>query len=338
MYASIMIAASGKAQHGKRRRDKGEIMARRKTPDQDNYREIEVPDTGRRAPSRARGTSAGSRMSSGRRGQSSGWEDDDSRRAQGRGRRDDSRRMQGRGSGSGRGRTPGRGYAPQRPRPVVTPSNLLLALIGFLFLACVSVVLVLNLRTIYYFDIRYQQLESRTGLPEETIRENYDTLIDYNLVMKGVKKLEFPDFPMSEQGETHFREVKRIFFAIQYLLVISGVGFLFGISRKLRRRDYGSLKLVSILTFVVPLALGVLAVASWDSFFIKFHEIFFRNDYWIFDPVTDPVIRILPDAFFFHCAVAILFFLLLGGVLTGAIYRFATRKYRRQRQMEQLMR
>ena len=32
------------------------------------------------------------------------------------------------------------------------------------------------------------------------------------------------------------------------------------------------------------------------------------------------------------------FFLLLGGVLTGAIYRFATRKYRRQRQMEQLMR
>ena len=221
---------------------------------------------------------------------------------------------------------------------MLTPSNLLLALVGFLFLACVSVVLVLNLRTIYYFDIRYQQLESETGLSEAVIRENYDTLIDYNLVTKGVKKLEFPSFPMSEHGETHFREVKRMFFGIQYLLIISGVAFLFGLSRKLPRRDYGSLKLVSALTFVIPLVLGVLAAVSWNSFFIKFHEIFFSNDYWIFDPVTDPVIRILPDAFFFHCALAILFFLLLFGLLTGAIYRFATRKYRRQRQMEQLMR
>ena len=300
-------------------------MGRRKTPDQENYRQIDVPDTRRRG-----GASAGNRGSSGGRGQAYGRQDN--RRTQSRG-----------GSGmvsrrGGRGGSSGRGYAPQRQRPVVTPTNLLLALIGFLFLACVSVVLVLNLRTIYYFDIRYQQLESKTGLSEEVIRENYDTLIDYNLVMKGVKKLEFPDFPMSEHGETHFREVKRIFFMVQYLLVILGVMFLFGLSRKLRRRDYGSLKLISVFTVVIPLALGALAAVSWNRFFIKFHEIFFRNDYWIFDPVTDPVIRILPDAFFFHCAVAILFFLLLGGVLVGAIYRFATRKYRRQRQMEQLMR
>lgn len=314
-------------------------MARQRMPDQENYRQIDVPDTRRRS-----GASAGKRVSSGSRGQAYGRQDG---RAQGRsgreqsaGRQDD-RRVQRRSGGSGRssrGKMSGRGYAPQRPRPVLTPSNFLLALIGFLFLACVSVVLVLNLRTIYYFDIRYQQLESKTGLSEDVIRENYDTLIDYNLVMKGVKKLEFPDFPMSEHGETHFREVKRIFFAIQYLLVISGVAFLFGLAKKLRRRDYGSLKLISVLTVVIPVALGVLAAVSWNSFFIKFHEIFFSNDYWIFDPVTDPVIRILPDTFFFHCAVAILFFLLLGGVLTGAIYRFATRKYRRQRQMEQLMR
>lgn len=311
-------------------------MARRRMSDQDNYREIDVPDTDRRASSRARGASAGNRSSSGRRGQDPGWQDD--RRMQGNGGRGRASGRKGKSGRGGRGGAAGRGFAPQRQKPVLTPSNLLLALIGFLFLACVSVVLVLNLRTIYYFDIRYQQLESKTGFSEEVIRENYDALIDYNLVTKGVKKLEFPDFPMSEHGETHFREVKRIFFAIQYLLIILGVAFLFGLSKKLPRRDYGSLKLISILTFVVPLALGMLVIVSWDSFFIKFHEIFFSNDYWIFDPVTDPVIRILPDAFFFHCAVAILFFLLLGGLLLGAIYRFATRKYRRQRQMEQLMR
>ena len=99
--------------------------------------------------------------------------------------------------------------------------------------------------------------------------------------------------------------------------------------KKLRRRDYGSLKLMSILTFLMPVVLGALAALNWNAFFIKFHELFFNNNYWIFDPATDPVIRILPDEFFFHCAVVILLFLLLGCILTGALYRFATRKYRR---------
>lgn len=223
----------------------------------------------------------------------------------------------------------GRNRQPQMRRRVLTPSNVLTALVGFLFIFSLSVVLVLNLRTIYYFDIRYQQLEQRTGLSEETIRENYDTLIDYNLISKHVKTLEFPSFPMSEHGEIHFAEVKRIFVAIQYLFIISGILLLLGICRKIPRRDYGSLKLISILTFLVPVVLGAMAVLSWDTFFVKFHELFFNNNYWIFNSVTDPVINILPDAFFFHCAAAILLFLFLGGILSGALYRFATRGYRR---------
>lgn len=244
---------------------------------------------------------------------------------------------------SGRGRT-GQGQArsevqrkagrqdrrvPERPARVLTLTNLLVALIGFLFLLCASVVLVLNLRSIYYTDIRLLQLESQTGFSEEVIRRNYDTLIDYNLITKGVKKLEFPDFPMSEQGEIHFREVKRIFLVFQCLFVLTGAALAVALFRKLRRRDYGSLKLISVLAVVIPLVLGAFAAVSWGRFFVAFHELFFDNDYWIFDPVTDPVIRILPDAFFFHCAVAILLFVLAGGLLCGAWYRLAARRYRR---------
>lgn len=224
---------------------------------------------------------------------------------------------------------PNRGYQPEVRKRVLTPTNLLVALIGFLFLFSLSVVLVLNLRTIYYFDVRYQQLEQATGISEEEIRENYDTLIDYNLVTKGVKELEFPSFPMSEHGRIHFAEVKRIFVAIQCLCVVTGVLLLIGLWKKIPCRDYGSFKLMSILTFLVPLVLGAMAVLSWDAFFVRFHELFFDNNYWIFNPATDPVINILPDEFFFHCAAAILLFLFLGGILTGAIYRFATRRYRR---------
>lgn len=264
-------------------------------------------------------------------------------------RRGSSQTNRSRRSGSSGGRAAGynqnyeRGYEARGGRPAnqmydswsdsrgrtLTGSNFLLALVGFLFIVCLSVVVTLNLRQLYYFEIKYQQLTYTTGLSEETIRENYDTLIDYNLLTKGVSKLEFPDFEMSEHGRIHFAEVKRIFLVIQVLCIVAGVIFLIGQFRKIRRRDYGSLKLTAILTLVLPVGLGALAALNWNSFFVKFHEIFFTNTYWIFDPVTDPVINILPDAFFLHCLAAILLFILLGCILVTLLYRALTRRRRR---------
>ena len=51
-----------------------------------------------------------------------------------------------------------------------------------------------------------------------------------------------------------------------------------------------------------------------------FHRIFFRNDYWLFDSRTDPVILILPDAYFLHCALLILLLIVLGGLFCFWIY------------------
>jgi len=231
----------------------------------------------------------------------------------------------------------------------LTTGNFVLALIGFLFLVSLSVTLVLNLRCIYYFDIGYLDLENETGYSEEVIRANYDALIDYNLLFKGGEELEFPDFPMSENAATHFREVKRIFVALQVMLLVTGAvlaAFCVGIAirhKRLRKdsstggksrlqkqsrlaANVGALKLLSVFTFAIPIVLGILAAANWDSFFVRFHELFFNNDYWLFDPVTDPVILILPDEFFAHCAAAILLFLFLSGILTGVLYGRLRRK------------
>ncbi|MCD7744847.1 MAG: TIGR01906 family membrane protein [Lachnospiraceae bacterium] len=210
-----------------------------------------------------------------------------------------------------------------------TFSNLLLALVGFLFLASLSVVLVLNLRSIYYFDIDYLNLAEESGYSEEIIRDNYDALIDYNLIWKGVDELEFPDFPMSDEAAVHFREVKRIFVLLQILCPVTGVIFLIFLCRKMIARDYGSLKLISILTFAIPIILGAYAALNWETFFVQFHELFFQNDYWLFNPITDPVILILPDTFFAHCAAAILLILFAGGILTGVLHRLLTRKLRK---------
>ena len=214
-------------------------------------------------------------------------------------------------------------------RKVVTGSNLLLSLTGTLMIFCLSVFLVLNLRQLYYFDVNFLQISEKVGLDDWIIRQNYDTLIDYNLVTKQITELRLPSFPMSDGGRIHFEEVRRIFYVIQYAGAASLVIFALGLMRKLYYRDYGCLKLMSMFSVAIPLALGAAVMLDWQQFFIRFHELFFRNDYWLFDPVTDPVINILPDAFFLHCAAAVLLFIVLGSVICGCLYWVFTDKKRR---------
>lgn len=210
-------------------------------------------------------------------------------------------------------------------------TDLLLALIGCLFILSASVVLVLNIRVIYYHDIDTLHLTKEVELTKEQIRENYDALIDYNLFWKGEDTLQFPDFPMSEHGQIHFAEVRRIFVALQYLMIGSAAVFFIGEWGKLRRGSRRSLKLTAILAIVLPLAAGAMIASNWEAFFVGFHHVMFSNDYWLFDPVTDPVILILPDAFFLHCALAILICVLAGSALCmGGYCLAANRKNKRK--------
>lgn len=70
--------------------------------------------------------------------------------------------------------------------------------------------------------------------------------------------------------------------------VILSIG---GIVFCIRRKEYRYLKLTSILAVALPAVLGLLVALNWDWAFVTFHHIAFDNDYWIFDPFTDPVIK-----------------------------------------------
>lgn len=207
----------------------------------------------------------------------------------------------------------------------------LIALTGALFLISLSVILVLNFRLLYYRDVTRLQLTQEVSLTEEQIRENYDVLIDYNLVWKGIDRLEFPDFPMSEHGRIHFAEVRRIFVGLQFLTAGSFALLFIGLWVKIRGRDYLCLKLTAVMTLALPAALGVLVALNWEGVFTAFHHLMFSNDYWIFDPATDPVILILPDVFFLHCAEAILGCVLAGSAASWIAYRVLTKRNARKR-------
>lgn len=202
----------------------------------------------------------------------------------------------------------------------------LTALLGgicvMLFIFSLAVVLTLNSKWLYHLDIKWLHVEAYSGLSETVIRRNYDALIAYNSLLNR-NALIFPDLPMSSQGAIHFADVKRIFDLVQILAIVTGIGTLVTVWR-MRWRSKGYLKVAGIGTLLVPVVLGVTAALNWERFFIGFHELVFSNDYWLFDPVTDPVIRILPEAYFMHCAILIGVIVVLGSLIC---LRFS-RRYR----------
>ena len=195
--------------------------------------------------------------------------------------------------------------------------NTLYGLISSLFIISAAVILGLNFRPLYYMNIPRIQIlnENYSG---NLIKNNYDILIDYlNPFYNG--KLVLDRLPMSTFGEFHFYEVK-VIFNLVYLLL--GVTLILGILIffvQWRKRDFKYLKIASILTFVIPVLLGIPFIVNFNKAFVAFHEIAFSNDYWLFDPRIDPVINILPEWFFMYAA----FLILLIMILFAAIAFFA---------------
>lgn len=59
----------------------------------------------------------------------------------------------------------------------------------------------------------------------------------------------------------------------------------------------GSIRLLTYLKYGLIMVVGLVGL-FFDQFFILFHQILFRNDNWLFNPQTDPVIYILPPELF----------------------------------------
>ena len=197
--------------------------------------------------------------------------------------------------------------------------NILISLCLALFIISASVTITLNFRPLYYHDISSLKIEETSGFSKKVIRENYDALIDYNqFFYSGKLKLTLP---MSREGKIHFEEVKRIFVGIEYLCVITLILSCFLIKRKIRSRNIDFLRSASIITVLLPVIVGILCAVNWDAAFTLFHEIMFRNDYWIFDYTTDPVITILPESFFMHCFMMIIVIVIMISVLCYVLYK-----------------
>lgn len=198
----------------------------------------------------------------------------------------------------------------------------LLTLLTILFFTKI----IMNLKLIYYYDALNSNIIEEYNLNTQkytqnnvqyinsiSLKENYNYIIDY--IQNPVKKnFKLPTIPFSSNGKRHFDDVKKVILYGEYFFIASII--LFATISLLTKKNYIliCLKTSGKQLIVIAILALFISVFNFSDFFDSFHKLIFPNDYWIFDPQYDPVILILPEVYFMHCAAVILFFSLITGI------------------------
>jgi len=196
-----------------------------------------------------------------------------------------------------------------------------LSILTAVFILTVSIAVPILLRPFYYAHITPLELEASTGLSRAQITQAYDEMMDFcigrtNSFSAGI-------LPHSQSGRDHFADVRDLFLVDLRAAVLSGV-LLLGwtlIRRGCSVQPYRFMKRGFSFWGCIGLGgaflvVGGLAATNFSRAFVLFHALFFPGkDNWLFDPQTDPIIRILPQEFFRNCAIFILLLMVLLCIL-----------------------
>ena len=124
----------------------------------------------------------------------------------------------------------------------------------------------------------------------------------------------------NEQDRLHMDDVQGLFLgglALRrgaFAVLAAALVFLAAACRKEMWRTLArSFQAVLGILAALILFLGIAMARNFNAVFTKFHEIFFDNDLWIFDPAEDYMIRMLPEGLFFDMVIRI------GGIFLAGL-------------------
>lgn len=192
------------------------------------------------------------------------------------------------------------------------------ALMGAIFFILLGIFISIAFSgVVHQIDVERYDLVAISGRSLEMIQTDYRHLRDY-LWLWHQAPLHLDYFPMSATGVIHFQDVKVFVDSLQWVMLTTLA--IFGITFY-RFKDWTILDKLWKLMFIIPTTITLLAITQFSRAFVFFHKLIFRNDYWIFSEVTDPVITILPEAFFFHMFL----FMVVVVLALGAIIYYISR-------------
>jgi len=198
---------------------------------------------------------------------------------------------------------------------------------AILFIICIPLLLIttnvrfaVNDMRLYEYGFNKYHISEESGLNKGNLTE-----IAHELITYFNSNEEYADISVYNQRDiAHLKDVKGLiqlvyrlqFVALGYIVVyilfnllIMGSAFWRDLARRL---IWGSWTTIALLA-----ALGLAAVVDFDQFFLLFHLVSFRNDFWQLYP-GDKLLLMFPEGFFQDAALFIAGAAILEAIIIGA--------------------
>lgn len=109
------------------------------------------------------------------------------------------------------------------------------------------------------------------------------------------------------------RNLRRLGMTLIIAVLLAGLIF----SKELLVVAFKRVKYVIGILVALLLVLGGLFALDFETYFTKFHEMFFTNDLWILNPLTDVLINMVPYSYFYSIVMigTVLCLLMIVGAL-----------------------
>ncbi|RRK09534.1 TIGR01906 family membrane protein [Lactiplantibacillus garii] len=172
----------------------------------------------------------------------------------------------------------------------------------YLWLVSGTIILTINASWLYFVNAVSQKLGPSVNLSLGRLMTNYYQLLAY-LNFPWVPKLAMNDFTDSIGALRHFADVKNLFMLDYGVFIVTSVIVYYFYRRLKRQQQLWRFVLPMQAALWVPPLVAVIMAVNFDQFFVFFHEVLFRNSDWLFDPLYDRIILVLPDTFFLQCFV-----------------------------------
>ncbi|MFZ7133636.1 MAG: TIGR01906 family membrane protein [Eubacteriales bacterium] len=192
---------------------------------------------------------------------------------------------------------------------------ILIIVIPFLVLLTSTQIMV-QWDSFYRYEYNQNNVVVNTGIEMEELMYVTDEIQKYlfsqrdDFAIMGTVESENRQI-FNEREITHMDDVKELFVKGMYLRnigVLLGLLLVILLFRMDKRALYKSLRISTFVFFAFSSVMGMLFAFDFTKYFILFHELFFRNDYWVLDPTDSILINMVPLNFFIHIAVGIIVF------------------------------
>ncbi|MBQ5658701.1 MAG: TIGR01906 family membrane protein [Peptococcaceae bacterium] len=211
--------------------------------------------------------------------------------------------------------------------------SILFAIATFILMVTSAVAVPIYFRPFYFWHIKALNLE-QSGYSTTQIKEAYNEILDYLTLPGGT--FHAGDFPFTASGASHFADCKVLFTLNAVLLLLSAIFIITLLVLKKRNRlqtlhigSFHASFYAAISGLVLIVLVAVLASMDFYAAFVTFHSIFFPGkENWILNYRTDPIINVMPQDFFMHCAI------LIGAIIVMTslvIIIWQVREYRKRK-------